>query len=150
MAKLDVCRKFCSMLGLWKKENCAPVCRAVLALSMCCFETDDVRNCLAYALVNLNKNWQYVASLSGSARADVAVFHIYIAQSNLADAYVPCKLYCETCFVASYTWNSFFEHILQVMKLWDNRVIVTATECDAAMQIFDQEVCNSLPISTSY
>jgi hypothetical protein len=134
--KLKHCTTFCSMLGLHTTEQCRSAVQAALALSMCGFDQEEMQGVLAYALVNLNKKFQYVSSLDGEERSDLAAHHIVLAQSIMHDDFCPLTVFCDTCFTKKLTWHQFYSKLMVTMKKWDNRIIVKAKDLDASLELF--------------
>jgi hypothetical protein len=134
--KLKHCTTFCSMLGLHTTEQCRSAVQAALALSMCGFDAEEMEGVLAYALVNLNKKFQYVSGLDGDERSDLAAYHIVLAQSIMHDDFCPLSVFCDACFTKKLTWHQFYGKLIIVMKKWDNRIVVKAKDLDASLDLF--------------
>jgi hypothetical protein len=133
--KLMHCSTFCAMMGLKEPRHCKRIVKATCALSMCSFETDEVQAVLGYALININRKFEYVASLDAQQRADLATCHIYIAQAMLYDDFAAMPIFCAQIFKTQDT-APFFARVLTVMKFWKNRVVVTGEELAATSKMF--------------
>jgi hypothetical protein len=133
--KMETCARFCTFLGLHAEDQCAFIVHAMLALTVCGVDMTDSREVFAFALVNINKKWTYLAGLKGSDRCFLAVCHVYIAQSILHDDFVPFSEYHGRCFdAAQYAPKTFFRHLLSTMKKWDNRLHVSSDDLHSGLQ----------------
>jgi len=109
---------------------------------MCGFDAEEFEGVLAYALVNLNKKFQYVSALDGEERSDLAAFHIVLAQSIMHDDFCPLTVFCDACFTKKLSWHAFYGKLIAVMKKWDNRIIVKAKDLDASLELFQSGVAH--------
>jgi hypothetical protein len=135
--KLLHCATFCAMIGLRKTRHCQSIVGATCALSKCSFETDEVRQVLECAMVNINRKSEYMTGLDARQRALIAVCHIYIAQAILHDGFVDLPTYCREAWGGDLDETAlFFERVLSVMKAWKNRVMVSAEEWANASTAF--------------
>jgi hypothetical protein len=129
------CSTFCAMIGLRRPQHCEDVVRATFALSKCSFTTDEVRQVLELAMVNINRKFDYMAELDGRKRAGVAVCHIYIAQAILQDDFAEIKAFSMEIWDTEET-AGFFSRVLAVMCTWAHRVVVRSEEMAEATTIF--------------
>jgi hypothetical protein len=122
--KLLSCCFFCAMLGFTDPRQCKRIAKATCALSQHGFGPDEIQQVLRYALVNICRNFEYMADLrAASQRVDIALCHMYIAQAILYD---DCVTVAEFHGQPRRTEETaaFFARVMRVMKLWRNRVQV--------------------------
>jgi hypothetical protein len=133
--KMGTCSIFCTFVGLEHSKYCKRVAKATCALSKCSFPPEEVEKVLVYALVNLQRQYDYVTGLDASKRASVAVCHIYIAQAILFDDYASIRAFCQELYQTNDT-VPFFLRVLDVMKTWKNRVQVSGAQLAHVSELF--------------
>jgi hypothetical protein len=133
--KMASCSIFCTLIGLENSKHCKSVVKATCALSRCSFTTEEVEQVLAYAVVNLNREYDYVIGLDARQRAHVAVCHIYIAQALIHDDFATIRAFSHQLYKTNDTLP-FFERVLTVMQTWKNRIQVSGPSLAHVSKLF--------------
>jgi hypothetical protein len=137
--KMCHCTTFCVLTGLRDAGDCKRIVRATCALTTNSFGTDEIKLIFGYALTNLHKQYEYVCSLEAAERAELAVYHMYIAQALLFDENCSVKRFTEWCHTRP-DEGVFLAQICRVMARWGHRMVVNFEAVLTAIQMFDDNL----------